>query len=163
MAVFDESKVINALHQEKAEEYADECFKANDKDSKYYRLLLITGYLDGLEEGRKEVSYMKAEEYDKYLEVCRENAELKARLEQAEKDLFDYQFNYPTIRELEKEIADLKNSNIELSCQKVSLESRCGEARKIIKDLLQVLPNENVEGVYEVTVSAEEFPREIEK
>lgn len=64
-------------------------------------------YLDGLVEGRKEVSYMNAEEYDKYLDVCR-------------------------------------------------------EAKEIIKELLQILPNENVEGIYEVTVSAEEFLRRIE-
>ena len=34
--------------------------------------------------------------------------ELEQKLEQTEKDLADYQFNYPTIKELEKENADLK-------------------------------------------------------
>lgn len=91
--------------KEMAEEYADECFKANDKDSKYYRLILITGYLDGLEEGRKEVSYMKAEEYDKYLEVCRENAELKEKMGRA-----GYR-----IAELKMQIDKMKNK---LNCSK---------------------------------------------
>lgn len=35
-------------------------------------------------------------------------AELKQKLEQTEKDLADYQFNYPKIKELEKENAELK-------------------------------------------------------
>ena len=34
--------------------------------------------------------------------------ELEYKLEQTEKDLQDYQFNYPTIKELEKENAELK-------------------------------------------------------
>lgn len=34
--------------------------------------------------------------------------ELEDKLEQTEKDLYDYQFNYPTIKELEKEKAELK-------------------------------------------------------
>ena len=34
--------------------------------------------------------------------------ELEQKLEQTEKDLADYQFNYPTIKELEKENAELK-------------------------------------------------------
>lgn len=40
------------IDEEKAEEYADECFKGNDKDSQYYRTILIKGYLDGLAEGK---------------------------------------------------------------------------------------------------------------
>ena len=35
-------------------------------------------------------------------------AELEDKLEQTEKDLADYQFNYPTIKELQKENAELK-------------------------------------------------------
>lgn len=35
-------------------------------------------------------------------------ANLERKLEQAEKDLSDYQFNYPTIKELQKENAELK-------------------------------------------------------
>ena len=35
-------------------------------------------------------------------------AELEEKLEQTEKDFADYQFNYPTIKELEKENAELK-------------------------------------------------------
>ena len=34
------------------------------------------------------------------------------------------------------------------------------KAKEIIKDLLKVLPKENIEGVYEVTEAAEEFLRD---
>ena len=40
--------------------------------------------------------------------ICKENAELEQKLEQTEKDLADYQFNYPSIKELSKENAELK-------------------------------------------------------
>lgn len=38
-------------------------------------------------------------------------AELEQKLEQTEKDLADYQFNYPTIKELQKENTELKKDN----------------------------------------------------
>ena len=42
--------------------------------------------------------------------------ELEQKLEQTEKDLADYQFNYPTIKELEKENADLKEQIQKMKC-----------------------------------------------
>lgn len=36
------------------------------------------------------------------------------------------------------------------------------KAKAIIKDLLSVLPKENIEGVYEVVETAEQFLREVE-
>ena len=39
---------------------------------------------------------------------------LEQKLEQTEKDLTDYQFNYPTIKELEQENAELKHTIAEL-------------------------------------------------
>ena len=45
---------------------------------------------------------------EKNLKLYRENVELERKLEQTEKDLADYQFNYPTIKELQKENAELK-------------------------------------------------------
>ena len=41
--------------------------------------------------------------------MCKKVAELEQKLEQTEKDLADYQYNYPSIKELEKENAELKN------------------------------------------------------
>ena len=49
--------------------------------------------------------------YIKWLEtdfVKMRTEQLEEKLEQAEKDLADYQFNYPTIKELEKENAELR-------------------------------------------------------
>ncbi len=43
--------------------------------------------------------------------------ELEQKLEQTEKDLADYQFNYPKIKELEKENAELKKINSETLTQ----------------------------------------------
>ena len=48
--------------------------------------------------------------------------ELERKLEQTEKDLADYQFNYPTIKELEQKNAELK--------LKVSLSVDCDKAEK---------------------------------
>ena len=74
----------------------------------------------------KEELKQEAEEYLKNLDECKTKdmmrnaylagaeqiekriAELERKLEQTEKDLADYQFNYPTIKELEKENAEFK-------------------------------------------------------
>ena len=53
--------------------------------------------------------------------------ELEQKLEQTEKDLADYQFNYPKIKELEQENAELRNNGFTVSAMteqqlKVALE-----------------------------------------
>lgn len=40
-------------------------------------------------------------------------------------------------------------------------KTRLINAKEIIKDLLNALPKENIEGVYEVTEAAEQFLREV--
>jgi hypothetical protein len=55
--------------------------------------MLVKAYLAGAEPREKRI------------------AELERKLEQTENDLADYQFNYPTIKELQKENADLKEEN----------------------------------------------------
>ena len=39
-------------------------------------------------------------------------------------------------------------------------KTRLIKAKAIIKDLLSVLPKENIEGIYEITEAAEQFLRE---
>ena len=56
------------------------------------------------------------------------------------------------IQELEKEL----NSML------VSKNQQLIKAKEIIRDLLQVLPKENIEGIYEITEEAEQFLRENE-
>ena len=42
-------------------------------------------------------------------------------------------------------------------------KTRLIKAKEIIKDLLKVLPKENVEGIYKVIEAAKQFLREVEK
>ena len=37
------------------------------------------------------------------------------------------------------------------------------KAKEIIKEMLSILPKENIEGIYEITEEAEHFLREVEK
>lgn len=85
------------------------------------------------------------------------------------------------IAELKKENEDLKEKLNVRSCQNCKHNNKScpndgscvhyskwedfknpqlTKAKEIIKDLLQVLPKENIEGVYEVTEEAEQFLRE---
>lgn len=64
-------------------------------------------------------------------------AELEEKLEQTEKDLADYQFNYPTIKELEKENAELRARECFVGDQNRKL---CEQQQKI-----EVLEKENAE------------------
>ena len=45
----------------------------------------------------------------------------------------------------------------------INFDENLTKAKEIIKGLLQVLPKENIEGIYEVTEVAEEFLVETEK
>lgn len=56
-------------------------------------------------------------------------AELERKLEQTEKDLTDYQFNYPKIKDLEKENAELKEA---LAEQKQYNAFKCEDNKKTI-------------------------------
>ena len=53
----------------------------------------------------------------------------------------------------------LSSNSTEMDKQRTQLT----KAKEIIRDLLHVLPKENIEGVYEVTEEAEQFLKELEK
>ena len=107
---------------------------------------------------------------EKYKSYKDENAELERKLEQTEKDLADYQFNYPTIKELQEEIAELKE---EMKAKQVVLNdfksrvetvtdrfdkksSQLTKAKEIIRELLNSCFGYNSKTVnYEVKVKAE--------
>lgn len=59
----------------------------------------------------------------------------------------------------DKVIQELKK---ELNSMLVSKNQQLTKAKEIIRDLLQVLPKENIEGIYEITEEAEQFLRENE-
>ena len=58
---------------------------------------------------------------NKIAELEKENADLEHKLEQIEKDLADYQFNYPTIKELEAEVKEWKDK-ADLWCKTANLK-----------------------------------------
>ena len=60
----------------------------------------------------------------------------------------------------DKVIQELKK---ELNSMLVSKNQQFAKAKEIIRDLLQVLPKENIEGIYEITEEAEQFLREVEE
>jgi hypothetical protein len=72
-------------------------------------------------------------------------AELERKLEQTEKDLTDYQFNYPKIKDLEKENAELEGK---LKAKEIEAHycipncSQLTKAKELLKDILDLLPDE---------------------
>ena len=85
---------------------------------------------DNLTRTNLEFAYQKAEKRIK---------ELEQKLEQTEKDLADYQFNYPKIKDLEQENAELKGS-LELyesgGCKATKL-FECGVVKELKDQLYQ--------------------------
>ena len=74
---------------------------------------------------------------------------------------------------LEKENAELKEQCLILAdcntchstCknENIELKKQFTKAKEIIKEMLGILPKENIEGVYEITEEAEQFLRELEE
>ena len=64
----------------------------------------------------------------------------------------------------EIEINGVRFSNIgEMLCYMNKQRTQLTKAKEIIKEMLSILPKENIEGVYEITEEAEHFLREVEK
>ena len=75
----------------------------------------------------------------KIMRMGNQIAELERKLEQTEKDLTDYQFNYPKIKDLEKENAVLKE-HIEMDCidcvdyiKNRKLEKQLEQAKELLR------------------------------
>ena len=45
----------------------------------------------------------------------------------------------------------------------IKSNERLTKAKELIKEMLSILPKENIEGIYEITEEAEQFIREAEK
>lgn len=101
--------------------------------------------------------------------IQKDVAELERKLEQAEKDLSDYQFNYPTIKELQKENTELKEK-LNFSTQYYQGEKakeQLAKAKEIITALLNVFvydlaDDEMDTGDIDTKIKAEQFLKEIE-
>ena len=51
----------------------------------------------------------------------------------------------------------------ELENENVEMKKQLTKAKELIKEMLSILPKENIEGVYEITEEAEQFLRELEE
>ena len=148
----------------------NECYREDNEETR--------GYM------RMDVHYQYKEEYQLYIAVATEVTkeletqltekdkqieELERKLEQAENDLADYQFNYPTIKELEKENAELRkelemsnevyNDNLDYSHH---IEGQLTKAKEIIKKLKAlylspVVTKDDVKRQDEILAEAEQF------
>ena len=107
--------------------------------------------------------------------------ELEQKLEQTEKDLADYQFNYPTIKDLEQENAELKElkkkkeeieimTNFCKTCKKMH-KDQLTKVKEIIKELYEGLDKLYLSGlsakqiafIEQLQDKTEQFLKEIEK
>ena len=126
---------LNKLKQE-AKEYADKYGKSNFD----------------IWDTARFAYYQSAEPREKQI------AELEQKLEQTEKDLADYQFNYPTIKELQKENAELKglvNQYKASRCGSISLVNRnmimfdqLTKAKELLRDLIKFQPYIDKEAMF---------------
>lgn len=114
--------------EKEAEEYADEhAFRVPyDGSNKFYDDVDFKaskeGYIAGAKPREKRI------------------AELERKLEQTEKDLTDYQFNYPKIKDLEKENTELKTrvENQKSFLERIRAKFELGEIdRKEIEGYLE--------------------------
>lgn len=96
----------------------------------------VRAYITGAEPREKRIA-----------ELEKENAELKEQLGdkvmQKQKDKADLVWKLKTANE-----------------QKAS---QLTKAKELIKEMLSILPKENIEGIYEITEEAEQFINEVEK
>ena len=87
--------------------------------------------------------------------------EIKNRLSNIGEAIGNIALDY--ITDLEKENAELKEQNRKLleSCEGATMmyKDLC-KAKEIIKEMLSILPKENIEGIYEIIEQAEQFLRE---
>ena len=78
------------------------------------------------------------------------------------------------MQNLKKKMQNLKSKNCWKTCEYAEPKSQrisqhiqdveqLTKAKELIKEMLSILPKENIEGVYEITEKAEEFIREAEK
>ena len=51
----------------------------------------------------------------------------------------------------------------ELENENVEMKEQLTKAKELIKEMLSILPKENIEGIYEITEEAEQFLRELEE
>lgn len=89
----------------------------------------------------------KAEECDDWIKQ-KQKDEIKDKISMALKD--------PILQQGFEIICKENNENVEIKKQLT-------KAKELIKEMLSILPKENIEGVYEITEEAEQFISEVEE
>ena len=135
MAQFDESKVISPLHPEKAE-----------IGKKYWGSDSLLELKKRVEENIKE--YIG--ELDRIDYVTLYPYEIK--------NINRWQFLYPY-----EDTSYQGMTNLQLAEWLAKGNEQLTKAKELIKEMLSILPKENIEGIYEITEEAEEFIREVEE
>ena len=94
--------------------------------------------------------------------------ELEQKLEQTEKDLADYQFNYPTIKELQKENAELKKLKRECETSLCRAEyqynyEQLTKAKTLLQKVADICGYPNYDIPVELYADIEHFISEVKK
>ena len=93
--------------------------------------------------------------------------ELEQKLEQTEKDLADYQFNYPTIKELQKENAELKDDNKVMADNYSKMEQKfynnLTKAKELLKRYVPYRQITDSKAYKDLAEETEQFLSEVEK
>ena len=58
-------------------------------------------------------------------------------------------------------LADCNTSHSSCKNENAEMKEQLTKAKELIKEMLSILPKENIEGIYEITEEAEEFIREV--
>ena len=59
-------------------------------------------------------------------------------------------------------LADCNTCHSTCKNENVEMKKQLTKAKELIKEMLSILPKENIEGIYEITEEAEQFIREVE-
>lgn len=90
----------------------------------------------------------------------KENAELDC---QVNRNKFCYSCTNATDRCFRNEIGCPCEKYKSYKDENVEMKKQLTKAKELIKEMLSILPKENIEGIYEITEEAEHFLREVEK
>ena len=118
--------------KEKAEKYVNETF---GRTNPIVAMTYTNIYLEGHEEGRKE-GYAQGKETLLEMNEVLDSIDAKVQIKNFEKEN----------AELKEKLKDAEKAQKQLT-----------KAKEIIKEMLSILPKENIEGVYEISEYAEQF------
>lgn len=145
----NDSKELKQAYQQGAEFGYNKAFVEADKNLK----AIVTDFNKAME----EEYYKDMEEQEERLRQEQiQNYDFEKEAEELEKEKCEL---LGIIQGKDKVIQELKK---ELNSVTVSKNQQLIKAREIIKEMLNILPKENIEGVYEITEEAEQFLRENE-